>query len=50
MAELRVQLRAASALSQVDELKRALDHKEKERLQLSVQLEVRVREVVREFI
>ncbi|XP_051264887.1 centrosomal protein of 128 kDa isoform X2 [Dicentrarchus labrax] len=39
VAELRAQLQTASVLSEVDELKRALDHKEKERVQLSLQVE-----------
>nr|XP_046229182.1 centrosomal protein of 128 kDa isoform X2 [Scatophagus argus] len=39
VAELRVQLRAASTLSEVEELKRALDRKEKERVQLTLQVE-----------
>lgn len=47
VAELRVQLHAASAFSEAGELKRALDRKERERLQLSRQLEVRVGEIVR---
>lgn len=47
MAELRVQLHTASAFSEAEELKRALDRKEEERLQLSLQVEVCVREIVR---
>nr|XP_019947498.1 PREDICTED: centrosomal protein of 128 kDa isoform X2 [Paralichthys olivaceus] len=39
VAELRVQLCKASVLREVEELKRALDHKEKERVQLSLQIE-----------
>uniref|UniRef100_UPI0037E9C0E8 centrosomal protein of 128 kDa n=1 Tax=Semicossyphus pulcher TaxID=241346 RepID=UPI0037E9C0E8 len=39
VAELRLQLSKASVLSEVEELKRALDHKEKERVQLSLQVE-----------
>ncbi|XP_074540993.1 centrosomal protein of 128 kDa isoform X3 [Halichoeres trimaculatus] len=39
VAELRVQLSKASVLSEVDELKRALERKEKERAQLSLQVE-----------
>ncbi|XP_030576664.1 centrosomal protein of 128 kDa isoform X2 [Archocentrus centrarchus] len=38
VAELRVQLCKASVLGEVEELKRALDCKEKERVQLSLQL------------
>ncbi|KAM4521514.1 centrosomal protein of 128 kDa isoform 2-T2 [Odontesthes bonariensis] len=38
VAELRAQLRKASVLSEVEELKRALDCKEKEILQLSLQV------------
>lgn len=40
VAELRLQLCKASVHSEVEELKRALEHKEKERLQLSLQVEV----------
>lgn len=40
VAELRAQLSASSVLSEAGELKRALDRKEKERLQLSLQVEV----------
>uniref|UniRef100_A0A3Q0S4L4 Centrosomal protein 128 n=1 Tax=Amphilophus citrinellus TaxID=61819 RepID=A0A3Q0S4L4_AMPCI len=40
VAELRVQLCKASVLGEVEELKRALDCKEKERVQLSLQLKV----------
>lgn len=40
MAELRAQLSAASVLSEAGELKRALERKEKERLQFSLQVEV----------
>ncbi|KAM6992621.1 centrosomal protein of 128 kDa isoform 2-T2 [Tautogolabrus adspersus] len=39
VAELRVQLSRASVLSEVEELKRALDRKEKERIRLSSQVE-----------
>ncbi|KAM9338959.1 centrosomal protein of 128 kDa [Symphorus nematophorus] len=39
VAELRVQLQAASVRSDVEELKRTLDRKEKERVQLSLQVE-----------
>ncbi|XP_068432582.1 centrosomal protein of 128 kDa isoform X2 [Clinocottus analis] len=39
IAELRAQLHAASVVSEVAELKRALDRKEKERVQLSFQVE-----------
>ncbi|KAM9840768.1 centrosomal protein of 128 kDa [Aulostomus maculatus] len=39
VAELRVQLCKASAQSEIKELKRSLDCKEKERLQLSIQVE-----------
>ncbi|XP_061667427.1 centrosomal protein of 128 kDa-like isoform X2 [Syngnathoides biaculeatus] len=39
VAELRAQLRKALANSEVEELKKALDRKEKERIQLSIQLE-----------
>lgn len=46
VAELRVQLHAASVLSEAEELKRALDRKEKERVQLSVQVEVCIREII----
>lgn len=46
VAELRVQLHAASVLGEAEELKRALDRKEKERVQLSVQVEVCIREIV----
>lgn len=45
VSDLRVQLRTASVLSEVEELKRALDRKEKERVQLSVQVEVCIREI-----
>ncbi|XP_063757435.1 centrosomal protein of 128 kDa isoform X2 [Eleginops maclovinus] len=41
VAELRTQLRTASVRGEVDELKRTLDRKEKERLQLSIQVESR---------
>lgn len=40
VAELRAQLSAASVLSEAGELKRALERKEKERLQFSLQVEV----------
>lgn len=40
MAELRAQLSAASVLSEAGDLKRALERKEKERLQFSLQVEV----------
>uniref|UniRef100_A0A8C2X4D8 Centrosomal protein 128 n=1 Tax=Cyclopterus lumpus TaxID=8103 RepID=A0A8C2X4D8_CYCLU len=40
VVELRAQLHAASVVSEVEELKRTLDRKEKERLQLSFQVEV----------
>uniref|UniRef100_A0A3B4TUE3 Centrosomal protein 128 n=1 Tax=Seriola dumerili TaxID=41447 RepID=A0A3B4TUE3_SERDU len=40
VAELRVQLCKASVLGEVEELKRALERKEKERVQLSLQVEV----------
>lgn len=46
VAELRVQLHTASVLSEVEELKRALDRKEKERVQLSLQVEVCIGEIV----
>ncbi|XP_062267878.1 centrosomal protein of 128 kDa-like [Platichthys flesus] len=39
VADLRVQLCKASVLHEVEELKRALDHKEKERVQLSLHVE-----------
>ncbi|CAB1447574.1 unnamed protein product [Pleuronectes platessa] len=39
VADLRVQLCKASVLREVEELKRALDHKEKERVQLSLHVE-----------
>ncbi|KAF7667018.1 hypothetical protein LDENG_00081530 [Lucifuga dentata] len=39
LMELRAQLNKASVLSEVEELKRTLDRKEKERLQLNIQLE-----------
>ncbi|XP_078029821.1 centrosomal protein of 128 kDa isoform X2 [Epinephelus lanceolatus] len=39
VAELRTQLRTASVLSEGEELKRTLDRKEKERVQLSLQVE-----------
>ncbi|XP_023285893.1 centrosomal protein of 128 kDa [Seriola lalandi dorsalis] len=39
VAELRVQLAKASVLGEVEELKRALERKEKERVQLSLQVE-----------
>ncbi|XP_078130958.1 centrosomal protein of 128 kDa isoform X3 [Sander vitreus] len=39
VAELRAQLRTASVLSEVEELTRTLDRKEKERVTLSVQVE-----------
>ncbi|XP_029281434.1 LOW QUALITY PROTEIN: centrosomal protein of 128 kDa [Cottoperca gobio] len=39
VAELRAQLRTASVLSEVEELKRTLDRKEKERVQLGVKVE-----------
>lgn len=42
VAELRVQLHAASVLSEAGDLRKALDRKEKERLQLSIQVEVGV--------
>uniref|UniRef100_A0A672IYP6 Centrosomal protein 128 n=1 Tax=Salarias fasciatus TaxID=181472 RepID=A0A672IYP6_SALFA len=41
VAELRVQLCKASVLGEVEELKRALDLKEKERVQLGLQLKVK---------
>ena len=47
VAELRAQLRKASVLSEVEELRRALDCKEKEILQLSVQVKVRITEIDR---
>lgn len=40
VAELRVQLQAASLLGEVEEFKKALGLKEKERVQLSLQVEV----------
>ena len=40
VAELRAQLCKASILGEVDELKKALELKERERLQLFVQVEV----------
>lgn len=40
VAELRAQLSAASVLGEAGELKRALERKEKERLQFSLQVEV----------
>lgn len=40
VAELRAQLSAASVLSEAGDLKRALERKEKERLQFSLQVEV----------
>lgn len=40
VAELRVQLCKASVRGEVEELKRALDCKERERVQLSLQLKV----------
>lgn len=46
MAELRAQLRASAGLSEAEELKRALERKEKERVQLSVQVEVCICEIV----
>lgn len=46
VAELRVQLCKASVLGEVEELKRALDCKEKERLQLSLQVKVCIREII----
>lgn len=46
VAELRLQLCTASVLSEVEELKRALDRKEKERVQLSLQVEVCIRGIV----
>lgn len=42
VAELRVQLHAASVLSEAGDLRKALDRKEKERVQLSTQVEVGV--------
>lgn len=42
VAELRVQLHAASALNEAEDLRKAVDRKEKERLQLSMQVEVGV--------
>lgn len=42
VAELRVQLHAASVLSEAGDLRKALDRKEKERVQLSIQVEVGV--------
>lgn len=45
VAELRAQLRTASVLSEVEELTRTLDRKEKERVTLSVQVEVCIREI-----
>ncbi|XP_077366285.1 centrosomal protein of 128 kDa isoform X2 [Festucalex cinctus] len=39
LAELRAQLRKVSANNEVGELKNAVDHKERERIQLSLQLE-----------
>lgn len=44
VAELQVQLCKASVLGEVVELKRALESKEKERVQLSSQVEVCVSE------
>lgn len=46
VAELRVQLCKASVLGEVEDLKRALDRKEKERVQLSLKVEVCIREIV----
>lgn len=46
VAELRAQLRVSAGLSEVEELKRALERKEKERVQLSVQVEVCICEIV----
>lgn len=40
VAELRVQLRKAFVVDEVEELRRALDRKEKEKLRLSLQVEV----------
>ena len=40
VVELRTQLRTASVRGEVEELKRTLDRKEKERLHLSIQVEV----------
>ncbi|KAM4633760.1 centrosomal protein of 128 kDa [Polymixia lowei] len=39
VAELRIQLRKASVFSEVEELKRTLEHKERERVQLCTQVE-----------
>lgn len=50
VAGLRVQLRAASLVSETEELKRALDRKEKERVQLSLQVEVWIREIVWQWV
>lgn len=50
VAELRVQLCKASVLSEVEDLKRAVDHKEKERVQLSLKVEVCIKETVRQWV
>lgn len=50
VAELRSQLQAASVRNETQELKRALERKEKERVQLSLQVEVCIRGVVSQWV
>lgn len=42
VVELRSQLRAATVRNETQELKKTLEHKDKERVHLSLQVEVRV--------